>query len=212
VAGRAPGRRSPRRRTRQTHPTEITPILTHNSLKNHSSQTHAVGDDRSQPGDGLLMSGSRANRTAAMMAAAITMVEVKRSCVRLSRSSLAIALLISPISAPPPDAAHQETCATVCPGKSLTADSASSFHTTDKPQQSNCLAWYRPGRGWSRRIPYTEWRSRKAGFRAGSTQEQYRRRTGEYMHTESPSFLSPQIRLKECAENRGVTLVGLVRT
>lgn len=47
------------------------------------------------------MSGSRANRTAAMIEAAITMVEAKRSWFRLSCSSLEIALFISPTDRPP---------------------------------------------------------------------------------------------------------------
>lgn len=102
------------------------------------------------------MSGLRAKRTAAMMEAAITMIEAKRSCCfRLSCSSLAIALFISPISALPRDAAHQETCATVSPKISPLAGSASWFHITDSRQQSNCLALFRPERGWSRRIVQT---------------------------------------------------------
>ena len=44
------------------------------------------------------MSASFAKRTAAMMEAAITNVEAKRSCIRLSCSSLAIALCISPMA------------------------------------------------------------------------------------------------------------------
>jgi hypothetical protein len=48
-------------------------------------------------GDDLLMS-SLANRTAAMMEAAITSVDANRSCLRRCSSSLAIALFISPIS------------------------------------------------------------------------------------------------------------------
>ena len=55
-------------------------------------------------GDGLLMSGSLASRTAAMIDAAITRVEAKRSVIRFcsaialvrSCSSLAMARLISP--------------------------------------------------------------------------------------------------------------------
>jgi hypothetical protein len=50
-------------------------------------------------GDGLLMS-SRANRTAAMIDAAITSVDANLSCFRRSASSLAMARRISPISAP----------------------------------------------------------------------------------------------------------------
>ena len=56
-------------------------------------------------GDGLLMSGSLASRTAAMIDAAITSVEAKRSVIRFcsaialfrSCSSLAMARLISPM-------------------------------------------------------------------------------------------------------------------
>jgi hypothetical protein len=42
-------------------------------------------------GDGLLMSSSRAKRTAAMMEAAMTMVKAKRSCVRRRNYCLEIA-------------------------------------------------------------------------------------------------------------------------
>src|ERR1035437_1442057 len=44
------------------------------------------------------------------------------------------------------------------------AGTAALFHTTDKRQQSKCLAWFRPGQGWSRRTPCNEWRSRRAGL------------------------------------------------
>jgi hypothetical protein len=42
----------------------------------------------------------------------MTTVEAKRSCVRLSCSSLAIALFISPISDPALDLAHHTACVT----------------------------------------------------------------------------------------------------
>jgi len=162
--------------------------------------------------DGLLMSGSRAKRTAAMMEAAMTMVEAKRSCVLLSCSSLEIALFISPISAPPRDAACQEASVTMLPGKSLLASTGALTRRADSRQQSKYLAWFRPGRGWSRRIPCTERRSRRTGIGAGSTLEQYRRIKGEDMHREDPQTSPREIALKEGAENRRVTPVGLVRT
>lgn len=74
---------------------------------------------------------SRASRTAAMMDAAITSVEAKRSCARRSCSSRAIALRISPTGSPPrhvPDGQQvrkhpwENLCGQVAP--SLTAQRA----------------------------------------------------------------------------------------
>jgi hypothetical protein len=79
--------------------------LAHNSFKDHSRESNAVSATTEvNRGDGLLMSGSLASRTAAMIDAAITSVEANRSVIRLcsaialvrSCSSLAMARLISP--------------------------------------------------------------------------------------------------------------------
>jgi hypothetical protein len=70
-------------------------------------------------GDGRVISGSRASRTAAMTDAAITRVDAKRSLIRRS-SSCAFARLISPME-PPTEPAFSRASWTFCPEKSPAA-------------------------------------------------------------------------------------------
>ena len=100
-------------------------------------------------GDGRLMSGSRAKRTAAMIAAAMTKVDFIRvcSCVfspQASRSR-AIALFISPIRAPLIAQVYCQVCTRGCPERSRTEDSFSSRRRVGTARQSRYLASCPPG-------------------------------------------------------------------
>ena len=95
-------------------------------------------------GDGLLISGSRARRTAAMIAAAITRVDFIRVCscicsAQASRSR-AIARFISPICAPRIARVLGRVCMKACRERSRREDSFSSRRKADTARQSRCPA------------------------------------------------------------------------
>ena len=106
-------------------------------------------------GEGRLMSGSRARRTAAMIAAAMTSVDFIRVCscicsVQASRSR-AIARFISPIRAPQSAQVGDQVCTRVCLGKSRMEGSSSSLRRAGTVRQSTNPAWCLPGLGCSHR-------------------------------------------------------------
>jgi hypothetical protein len=86
-------------------------------------------------GDGWLISGSRARRTAAMMAAAMTNVEFIRACSRIfsaqASRSRAIARFISPIRAPLIARLWGQVCTRPCLERSRLEDSSSSRRRAD---------------------------------------------------------------------------------
>ena len=95
-------------------------------------------------GEGRLISGSRARRTAAMIAAAMTTVDFIRVCscicpAQASRSR-AIARFISPIRAPQISRVSGQVCTTACREISRTADSFSSLRRVETTWQSRCPA------------------------------------------------------------------------
>ena len=102
-------------------------------------------------GEGRLMSGSRARRTAAMIAAAMTSVDFIRVCscicsAQASRSR-AMARFISPIRAPLSAPVWDRLCTRVCLGKSRMEGSFSSVRTADTARQSTNPAWCLPEPG-----------------------------------------------------------------
>ena len=115
------------------------------------SETTAV-----RRGEGRLMSGSRARRTAAMIAAAMTRVDFIRvcSCIFSSHASRsrAIARFISPISAPWYGQVWGQACTRVCLERSPMEGSISSLRRAGIARQSSNPAWSRPAPGSSHRI------------------------------------------------------------
>ena len=106
-------------------------------------------------GEGRLISGSRANRTAAIIAAAMTTVDLIRVCscifsAQASRS-LAIARFISPISAPLIARAWGQICKRACLEKSRKEDSSFSLRKADTARQSRNPVSCQPVPGCFRR-------------------------------------------------------------
>ncbi len=106
-------------------------------------------------GEGRLMSGSRARRTAAMIAAVMTSVDFIRVCscivsVQASRSR-AIARFISPIRAPLISRVSGQVCTTACRERSQMEDSFSSLRKVDTALQSRCPVSYPLALGCSHR-------------------------------------------------------------
>jgi hypothetical protein len=92
-------------------------------------------------GEGRLISGPRARRTAAMIAAAITRVDFIRACscifsAQASRSR-ATALFISPISAPRSAPIRGQVCTKACRERSRMEDRFFSRRRVDTVQQSS---------------------------------------------------------------------------
>ena len=107
------------------------------------SETTAV-----RRGEGWLISGSRARRTAAIIAAAMTTVDFIRVCscicsAHASRSR-AIARFISPITAPLISWDSGQVCTKVCRGRSPMEGSFSSLRRVDTGRQSRYPAWCLP--------------------------------------------------------------------
>jgi len=118
------------------------------------SETTAV-----RRGEGRLISGSRARRTAAMIAAAMTSVDFIRVCscicsAQASRSR-AIARFISPISAPRFAPAWDQVCTRDFLGKSRMEGSFSSLHRAGTALQSTNPAWCLLEPGYSHRTSYS---------------------------------------------------------
>ena len=112
-------------------------------------------------GDGRLISGSRARRTAAMIAAAMTSVDFIRVCscifsAQASRSR-AMARFISPIRAPRIAPVCGQVCTRDCRGRSRMEDSFSSPRRADTVQQSSNPASCLPGPGCSHRTSCSGW-------------------------------------------------------
>jgi hypothetical protein len=130
------------------------------------SETTAV-----RRGEGRLISGSRARRTAAMIAAAMTSVDFIRvcSCICSAQAtrSRAMARFISPISAPRFAPVWDQVCARDCLGKSRMEGSFSSLRTAGTALQSTNPAWCLPERRCSHRISCSGSRSRNAEFAEG---------------------------------------------
>jgi hypothetical protein len=101
-------------------------------------------------GEGRLMSGSRARRTAAMIAAAMTTVDFIRVCPSICSAqalrSRAIARLISPIRAPLVAPVWGQICSIACRGRSRMEDSFFSVRRAGKAPQSRYPAWAHRGR------------------------------------------------------------------
>jgi hypothetical protein len=112
-------------------------------------------------GEGRLISGSRARRTAAMIAAAMTRVDV--------HSRLLLHLLRPGLPLPRNRSLHfthqsitdrtvcGPVCTRDCPERSPKEDSFSSPHRVDTGRQSSNPAWFPPGPGCSRRTSCTGW-------------------------------------------------------
>jgi hypothetical protein len=131
-------------------------------------------------GDGPLIS-SRAIRTAAMMLAAITNVDAKRSCLLPSCSSRATARRISPMVGAPSGTA-QAFCrvdTTAAHGRCPAADSVVSPRREDNRRRSRCQAWSALGQGCSRRSPCSGPYSRKRRRGKVPHATKYRRKKGE---------------------------------
>lgn len=107
-------------------------------------------------GEGRLISGSRAKRTAAMIAAAMTTVDFIRICscicsAQASRSR-AIARFISPISAPVISRVWGQVCTKACRERSRMGDSFSSLRRVGTARQSRYPASCPLGPGCFHRI------------------------------------------------------------
>jgi len=92
-------------------------------------------------GEGRLMSASRARRTAAMIAAAMTRVDFMRACssifsVQATRSR-EMARFISPIRTPRIASVWDQVYTRDCLGKSRMEGSSSSLRRADTARQSN---------------------------------------------------------------------------
>ena len=102
-------------------------------------------------GEGRLISGSLARRTAAMIAAAMTRVDFIRvsSCIFSAQASRsrAIARFISPIRTPRIAPVWGQVCLRACPERSRMEDSFSSLRRADTARQSMNPASYLPARG-----------------------------------------------------------------
>lgn len=114
------------------------------------SDTTAVRRD-----DGRLISGSRARRTAAIIAAAMTRVDFIRACSSIfsaqATRSRAMARFISPIRAPRFAPVWEQVCARDFLGKSRMEGSSSSLRRAGNVRQSRNPASRLPARGCSRR-------------------------------------------------------------
>jgi hypothetical protein len=116
---------------------------------------YALGQTAVRRGEGRLISGSRARRTAAMIAAAMTTVDFIRVCscicsTQASRSR-AIARFISPINAPLIAQVWSQVCTRDCPERSRTAGSFSSLRRAGTVRLSTNPGWCLPEPGCSHR-------------------------------------------------------------
>jgi len=131
-------------------------------------------------GDGRLMS-SRANRTAAIMAAAMTSVDANRSVFRRSSISGSIARRISPISTRPflIEPASEPIVTKACRERCLSAGNSGARHRADKLRRSRYPALFARAPECSPRTVCTAPCNRRSQPEAGSTLKQCRRMKGE---------------------------------